>query len=147
MSATASKAGTWSIGYVIVFVRDMKKSVAFFRDALGIPVKAESPDWTEFELTGATLALHKAESLPPAPKPAADPGAKKGVAQEIVFSFEDPLAVREKLLKRGINVAKPKMVHEAGPTMVGVSCLFEDPDGNLFSVYGVVAKSAWEKAQ
>lgn len=28
---------------------------------------------------------------------------------------------------------------------VGVSCIFEDPDGNLLSAYGLVAKSAWEK--
>ena len=143
MATTAEKTGIRSIGYVIVFVRDMKKSIAFYRDAVGIPVKAESQHWTEFQLEGTLLALHWVENYPPAPKPAKDPGEKKGVAQEIVFQVGDPLAVREALLKRGVNVAKPKMVHEAG-LMVGVSCIFEDPDGNLLSAYGLVSKSAWD---
>jgi hypothetical protein len=29
--------------------------------------------------------------------------------------------------------------------MVGVACLFEDPDGNLLSAYGLVPGDAWKK--
>jgi len=145
MAPTATSTGIRSIGYVIVFVRDMQRSTRFYRDLVGLTVKNESPHWTEFDLGGTTLALHGVEDYPPAPQPAADPSAKKGVAQEIVFQAADPLAVREALEQRGIRIAKPKMVHEAGPTMVGVSCLFEDPDGNTLSVYGVIQKSAFEK--
>ena len=43
---------------VIVFVSDMKRSVAFYRDVLGLPLKFESPGWSEFKTEGATLALH-----------------------------------------------------------------------------------------
>ena len=46
------------VNYVIVFVSDMKRSVAFYRDVLGLPLKFESPGWTEFNTEGATLALH-----------------------------------------------------------------------------------------
>lgn len=45
--------------YVMVFVGDMKRSVSFYRDVLGLPLKFESPEWTEFATEGATLALHK----------------------------------------------------------------------------------------
>lgn len=131
------------IGYVIVFVRDMQRSVAFYRDTLGLSVAMESSHWTEFAAGGTKLALHLVDSLGPAPRPAPDPGAKQGVALEIVFECDDPLATREALRKRGVNIAPAKMVHEAGP-MVGVSCLFEDPDGNLLSAYGLVPKSAWK---
>lgn len=134
------------IGYVIVFVRDMARATAFYRDAVGLVVKAESPHWTEFALEGATLALHLAEDLPPAPPRLSDPAQKKGVAQEVVFHAEDPLAVRAELARRGVRVAAPKHVHDAGPTMVGVSCLFEDEDRNLLSVYGVVPRAALEAA-
>ncbi len=132
------------IGYVIVFVRDMARSTKFYRDAVGLTVKEESEHWTEFALEGTTLALHLAEKMPPVPKPLADPSVKQGVAQEIVFHADDPFEVRASLVGRGVNVAAPKMVHEAGPTMVGVSCLFEDPDGNMLSVYGIVPKAALE---
>lgn len=50
------------VNYAIVFVSDMKRSVPFYRDVLGLPLKFESPGWTEFATEGATLALHSAES-------------------------------------------------------------------------------------
>jgi lactoylglutathione lyase len=46
------------LNYSIVFVSDMKRSVAFYRDVLGLPLRFESPGWTEFATDGATLALH-----------------------------------------------------------------------------------------
>ena len=49
------------VNYVIVFVSDMKRAVAFYRDALGLPLRFESPGWTEFATEGATLALHEGE--------------------------------------------------------------------------------------
>ena len=44
--------------YAIVFVSDMQRSVAFYRDVCGLPLRFESPDWTEFATDGATFALH-----------------------------------------------------------------------------------------
>jgi catechol 2,3-dioxygenase-like lactoylglutathione lyase family enzyme len=46
------------VSYAIVFVSDMKRAVAFYRDVLGLPLRFESPEWTEFATEGATLALH-----------------------------------------------------------------------------------------
>ncbi len=58
------------ISYAIVFVSDMKRSIAFYRDVLGIKLRFESPGWTEFETHGATLALHLAERGNPEPQKA-----------------------------------------------------------------------------
>src|SRR4051812_5828785 len=49
------------LSYAIVFVSDMKRSVAFYRDVFGIALRFESPEWTEFATEGATLALHKGD--------------------------------------------------------------------------------------
>ena len=46
------------IDYVMVMVSDMARSIQFYRDKLGIPLKSESPDWTEFETGTTVLALH-----------------------------------------------------------------------------------------
>ncbi len=46
------------VNYAIVFVSDMDRSVAFYRDVIGLRLKFESPAWTEFATDGATLALH-----------------------------------------------------------------------------------------
>ena len=49
------------VNYAIVFVSDMKRAVSFYRDVVGLPLKFESPGWTEFATDGATLALHASE--------------------------------------------------------------------------------------
>ena len=36
------------IDYTMVVVSDMQRSVEFYRDKLGIPLKFQTPDWTEF---------------------------------------------------------------------------------------------------
>ena len=50
------------INYVIVCVSDMKRAVSFYRDVLGLPLRFESPGWTEFATDGATLALHPSDA-------------------------------------------------------------------------------------
>ena len=49
------------VNYAIIFVSDMKRSLVFYRDVVGLPLKFDSPEWSEFSTEGATLALHRAE--------------------------------------------------------------------------------------
>jgi lactoylglutathione lyase len=58
--------------YAIVFVSDMERSVAFYRDVLGLPLRFRSPGWTEFDTGGATLALHAADGPASAGRPGPD---------------------------------------------------------------------------
>jgi len=53
------------VNYAIVFVSDMKRAVTFYRDVIGLPLKFESPGWTEFATDGTTLALHRSEGANP----------------------------------------------------------------------------------
>jgi catechol 2,3-dioxygenase-like lactoylglutathione lyase family enzyme len=53
------------VNYAIVFVSDMKQAVSFYRDVMGLPLKFESPGWTEFATGGATLALHASDKVNP----------------------------------------------------------------------------------
>ncbi len=46
------------VDYVMVIVSDMGRSVAFYRDTLGLRLKFEAPGWSEFETGATTLALH-----------------------------------------------------------------------------------------
>ena len=50
------------VNYAIVFVSDMPRSVAFYRDVCGLPLKFDSPQWSEFATEGATLALHASQA-------------------------------------------------------------------------------------
>ena len=51
-----------TLGYAIVFVSDMDKSIAFYRDVLGFSPTHQSQKWTECDVGGITLALHLADA-------------------------------------------------------------------------------------
>lgn len=44
--------------YTLVFVRDMNRAVAFYRDAIGMTPRMTTPAWSELEIEGAIIALH-----------------------------------------------------------------------------------------
>jgi lactoylglutathione lyase len=52
--------------YIIKFVANMDRAVAFHRDKLGLSLKFQSPFWTEFSTGETTLALHPASDKNPA---------------------------------------------------------------------------------
>lgn len=55
-----------TLAYVMEFVGDMDRAVAFYRDTLGLPLKFSSPDWTEFATGETTLVLHSVTPQHPA---------------------------------------------------------------------------------
>jgi lactoylglutathione lyase len=52
--------------YVMKFVSNMDDAVRFYRDTLGLPLKSQSPGWSEFATGSTILALHpSSERNPP----------------------------------------------------------------------------------
>lgn len=47
--------GTYGTMY---YVRDMAKSVQFYKDLYGKNPVMESPEWTQFDLNGSSICLH-----------------------------------------------------------------------------------------
>ncbi len=43
-------------------VQDMDRAVAFYRDVLGLPVKMQSPEWSELDAGGLTIGLNGREA-------------------------------------------------------------------------------------
>jgi catechol 2,3-dioxygenase-like lactoylglutathione lyase family enzyme len=54
------------LSYAIKFVTDMDAAIRFHRDVLGLPLKFQSPEWSEFATGEVTLALHLASAQNPA---------------------------------------------------------------------------------
>lgn len=59
---------TMKLAYAIEFVADMDRAVKFYRDVVGLPLKFQSPGWSEFTTAETTLALHPASDKNPAGK-------------------------------------------------------------------------------
>jgi lactoylglutathione lyase len=55
-----------ALTYAILFVADMDKAIAFYRDKFDLKLKFATPFWSEFDTGSTTLALHPAsEANPP----------------------------------------------------------------------------------
>ena len=113
--------------YTIAFVRDMQKSIAFYRDLIGLPVRMESPHWSEFDSGGCTLALHLAAQgdLEPVqagqiPAGHCHPG----------FEVDDIDKFEARMEKAGVPVMSPVSVQDFGGRMG----TWRDPDGVPVSV-------------
>ena len=57
---------TTRLSYVIKYVGDMDRAVRFYKDRLGLTLRFQSPEWSEFETGETTLALHLASQENPA---------------------------------------------------------------------------------
>lgn len=113
------------VSYAVVFVRDMKQAVAFYRDVVGLPLKFESPEWTEFATDGATLALHAAEVAGAKDDPAKAPAGRCRPG----FTVADLDAFHARMLERRVPCSQePKDVFGARIAQ------YVDPDGLQFSV-------------
>jgi lactoylglutathione lyase len=112
------------IDYTMVVVSDMQRSVEFYRDKLGIPLKFQSPEWTEFATGATTLALHGG-GVPAAGPPSGDPSKIAG-ACSIGFNVHDVDKTYEELKAKGINFVMPPTQREAEGIKLAVAI---DPDG------------------
>lgn len=105
----------------MVYVHDMSLSVRFYRDTLGLRMRFESPDWSEFDVGGNTLALHGGASRA---EPRQGP-ARAGSAQ-IGFSVTDLDTTFRELQSRGVTFVMPPQDRKGEGIRLAVIL---DPDG------------------
>jgi lactoylglutathione lyase len=118
-AAGADAAGP-RLAYVMVFVSDMKRSVAFYRDQMGLKLRFSSPLWSEFDTGSTTLALHPA-----------GPDNKAGTSQ-VCVTVEDLSAFYAARKAAGVTFAAPPTPQHYGSALA----VMRDPDGALISVGG-----------
>jgi lactoylglutathione lyase len=113
------------VHYVIITVSDMQRSVSFYRDVLGLPLRFESPGWTEFATEGATVALHGAGSHE---QRSTSSSLNAGCCRP-GFNVPDLDAFHEKMVQQGVQCI------EATREVFGSRVAqYADPDGLAFSV-------------
>lgn len=103
----------------VIYVSDMQRSTAFYRDTLGLPLKFSSPGWTEFNNTGTTLALHKRMSGEQHSSQAAAGQAT------LVFVVDDIQAAFETLKAEDVHFSMEPQQQPSGLTLA----VLQDPDG------------------
>jgi predicted enzyme related to lactoylglutathione lyase len=116
----ATAVGVSSISVVYLYVRDMERSLAFYRDVLGIPLEGDA-QWAETTFPGGTrFALHAAHE---------DVGELSSGTVKVSFEVDDADKVTALLRARGVEV------HEAMRDEWGTAVDVVDPDGYTISLF------------
>ena len=114
------------VHYIMVTVSDMKRSIEFYRDKLGLTLKFESPGWTEFLTGSSTLALHGGGKPQPGATEVDHLETPYAGTCSIGFSVDDVDKTYEELKSRGIDfVMAPTRRDQEGIKLA----LCTDPDG------------------
>jgi catechol 2,3-dioxygenase-like lactoylglutathione lyase family enzyme len=121
------------LSHVVLYVNDLEKMVAFYRDVLGLEITHEAPGRMVFmtadpEIEDHQLALTKGRE-----------GDAKIIAHIAwhVPTVEDVKAYYEQFKATGVPINHT--VSHAYVTLGNtVSCYFEDPEGNRLEVYAMV---------
>lgn len=109
------------LGGIILFIKDMRAAVAYYRDVLELPPDEEQPfpadRFFRFNTGQCKLCLHKA-------------GKPNGGRQKIVFHVESVSDVHRKLKAKGLQL-KP-LKNEDGLSVFDI----RDPEGNRIQFWG-----------
>jgi lactoylglutathione lyase len=107
--------------YIVVYVSDMSRSTAFYRDVLGLPMRFTSPGWTEFNTGTVTLALHRTgeTKLPPSQ------GRPPAGQAHLGFVVDDLQGTYEALKAQDVYFSLPPQLQPTGRTLA----VLHDPDG------------------
>jgi lactoylglutathione lyase len=111
------------VGYVILFVVDLERSIAFYRDVIGLPFKLHGDGYAEFATRGTRFGLYDRNRLREltghGPRAPASPGG------EVVFPVGDVDAEAERLRAAGVAILKGPVDRAWGHRTLHL----EDPDG------------------
>jgi lactoylglutathione lyase len=111
------------VGYVILFVADLGRSVAFYRDVVGLPFRLQGDGYVEFATQGARFGLYDRNRLDELTgQDSTTPGRPGG---EVVFLVADVGAEAERLRAAGATLLKGPVDRAWGHRTLHV----EDPDG------------------
>jgi lactoylglutathione lyase len=116
------------VDYLMIGVSDMDQSVEFYKDILGMPLKFQTNEWTEFQTGETTLALHL--SNPRTGSTTAREGLVAGTLS-MGFNVTDLEKTYQELKSKNVRfVMEPKMREEEGIKLA----VFLDPDGLEISI-------------
>jgi lactoylglutathione lyase len=122
------------LGYAILFVRDLERSVAFYRDVIGLPFKLQGDGYVEFATQGARFGLYDRNRLGELTGQGTDPPDHPG--GEVVFLVEDVDAEAERLREAGATILRGPLDRAWGHRTLHL----EDPDGFVVELAGEIPR-------
>lgn len=111
------------IDYIIWYVADLERSIAFYRDMIGVPFKLLGEGYAEFATENTKFALFERSGLPDL----IGGGAGAAPCGEVGFRVEDVDAQARRLRDAGADIRTGPVDRPWGERTLHVA----DPDGNI----------------
>ena len=117
------------VGNVILAVKDIDKSLEFYHDLIGLPIKSQRRSWVDLGTSGALLSLH------PASLTAQHIGSSIENGITIGFIVGDVQSAIDELKEKGVKIYRDVVEREAGK-----NAIVQDPDDYLVSLFEPIFK-------
>jgi lactoylglutathione lyase len=112
------------LGSVILYVDDLERSIAFYRDVIGVPFRLRGDGYAEFDVEGTKLGLFDRSRLPDL---IGRDGGLPGPTAEILFLVTDADAEADRLRQAGASILTGPIDRPWGHRTVHLL----DPDGHV----------------
>ena len=112
------------VGNVILAVKDIDKSLEFYHEKIGLPIKNQRRSWVDLGTSGALLSLH------PASLTAQHIGSSIENGITIGFLVGDVKSAVEELKSKGVKIYRDIVDRESGKNAIVL-----DPDEYLVSLF------------
>lgn len=113
------------LGYAILFVSDLERSIAFYRDVVGLPFRFANESYAEFPTEGAKFSLYARSHLQELIGRDAPAGEAPWPQGEVAFFCDDVDSEHARLVKAGVTVLAPPTDRPWGERTLHIA----DPDG------------------
>jgi lactoylglutathione lyase len=122
------------VGNVILAVTDIDKSLEFYHEIIGLPIKNQRRSWVDLGTSGALLSLH------PASLTAQHIGSSIENGITIGFIVGDVKSAVEELRAKGVRIHRDIVKKDAG-----INAVVLDPDDYLISLFEPVFEDKTEQ--
>jgi len=112
------------LGSVILAVNDLDKSLAFYHELLGLPIRSQRRTWIDLGQQGAAISLHPASLSVPHVGTSIDNGIVLGL------TVGDIKSALEELKSKGVKIHRDVVEHEAGK-----NAIILDPDDYMITLF------------
>jgi len=122
------------VGNVILAVKDIDKSLKFYNEIIGLPIKQQRRTWVDLGSSGALLSLHPASLTAPHQGTSIENGIMLG------FLVGDLKSSIEELKSKGVKVYREPVERDAG-----LNAIILDPDEYMISLFEPTFKDKSEQ--
>ena len=112
------------VGNVILAVKDIDKSIKFYNEIIGLPIKNQRRTWVDLGASGALVSLHPASLTAPHQGTSVDNGIMLG------FLVGDLNSAIEELKSKGVKIYREPIERDAGK-----NAIILDPDEYMVSLF------------